>query len=360
MSAKKKKRLDTLQRKVMKVYYDPANPGSYGGVDRLRKATGLSLKKIQPILRRNLTYTLHKPVRRKYSTNPTFALSIDHQWAADLVDIKNLSKENKGFKYLLTVIDVLSKYAWVVPLKNKTGAEQKRGFESILKEGRKPIQLQTDKGSEFYNKTFQAFLKDQAIHHFSTQGETKASTVERFNRTLKERMYRAFTANNTLKYLWMLPDLVKSYNASVHGSIKMAPENVNMSNDEKVWKTLYKKKLSQRPVYKFLPGDKVRISKVKRTFKKGYLPGWTEEIFIIDRILNLPVPAYRIKEYDETPVEGAFYEPELQKVNIKEDDFFGIEKVLKRRGDKVLVQWKGWPSKYNSWIDRKQLVLPPS
>ena len=99
---------------------------------------------------------------------------------------------------------------------------------------------------------------------------------------------------------------------------------------------------------------------MKRTFKKGYLPGWTEEIFIIDRILNLPVPAYRIKEYDETPVEGAFYEPELQKVNIKEDDFFRIEKVLKRRGDKVLVQWKGWPSKYNSWIDRKQLVLPPS
>ena len=79
-------------------------------------------------------------------------------WAADLADIKNLSRYNKGVKYLLTVVDVLSKYAWVVPMKNKTGAEQKRAFESILKVGRKPLRLQTDKGSEFYNKSFEEYL----------------------------------------------------------------------------------------------------------------------------------------------------------------------------------------------------------
>ena len=193
---KKRKKRESLEQKVLKVYYDPLNPGSYGGLARLQRATGVPIKKLLTILNKNLTYTLHKPVRRKYSTAPTVALSIDHQWAADLVDVKNLSQHNKGFKYLLTVVDVLSKYAWVVPMKNKTGSEQKRAFETILKENRKPVQLQTDKGSEFYNRTFSDYLKDQNIHHFSTHGDTKAATVERFNRTLKERMYRAFTANN--------------------------------------------------------------------------------------------------------------------------------------------------------------------
>ena len=99
-------------------------------------------------------------------------------------------------------------------MKNKTGAEQKRAFESILKVGRKPLRLQTDKGSEFYNKSFQEYLTQQKITHFNTQSDTKASVVERFNKTLKQRLYRALTANATLKYLDFLTDLVKGYNAS--------------------------------------------------------------------------------------------------------------------------------------------------
>lgn len=156
-------------------------------------------------MQKNLIYTLHKPVRRRYTTNPTIANSIDHQWAADLADMKNLSRYNKGIKYLLTVIDILSKFAWVVPLKNKTGTEQKRGFDSILRQGRKPLRLQTNKGSEFYNKTFQDYLKQKGITHFSTQSDTKASVVERFNRSIKQRLYRALTANNTLEYLVFYP-----------------------------------------------------------------------------------------------------------------------------------------------------------
>ena len=109
---------------------------------------------MKAIMQNNLIYTLHKPVRIHYTRNPTVAHSIDHQWAADLADVKNLGRYNKGVKYLLTVIDILSKYAWVIPMKNKTDAEQKRAFESILKEGRKPLRLQTDKRSEFYNKSF--------------------------------------------------------------------------------------------------------------------------------------------------------------------------------------------------------------
>ena len=137
-------------------------------------------------MRKNLIYSLHKPVRVRYTRNPTVANSINHQWAADLADMKNLIRYNKGVKYLLNVVDVLSKYAWVVHMKNKTGAEQKRAFESVLKEGRKPLRLQTDKGSEFCNKSFQEYLKQQKINHFNTQSDTKASVVEKFNKTLKQ------------------------------------------------------------------------------------------------------------------------------------------------------------------------------
>ena len=175
VSKRKKRRLDKqqkLERMVLKAYYDFSNPGSYGGLERLRKATGVPIKKLKAIMLKNLIYTLHKPVRRRYTTNPTIANSIDHQWAADLADMKNLSRYNKGIKYLLTVIDILSKFAWVVPLKNKTGTEQKRGFDSILRQGRKPLRLQTNKGSEFYNKTFQDYLKQKGITHFSTQSDT--------------------------------------------------------------------------------------------------------------------------------------------------------------------------------------------
>ena len=333
---RKKRKLDKekeLERMVLKTHYDFSNPGSNGGLQRLHKATGVPVKKLKSIMQKNLIYSLHKPVQVHYTRNPTVANSIDHQWAADLADMKNLSRYNKGVKYLLTVVDVLSKYAWVVPMKNKTGAEQKRAFESILKEGRKPLRLQTDKGSEFYNKSFQEYLAQQKITHFNTQRDTKASVVERFNKTLKQRLFRALTANATLKYLDFLPDLVKGYNASVHNAMGIAPKNVTMYNDGKVWKKLYSKKLfgtsckrrrRRKPIFK--AGEKVMLSKVRRTFKKGYLPGLTEEIFIVDRVINSYVPSYKIKEYDGTPVKGTFYEEELQKVDMGDKDTFSGSK----------------------------------
>ena len=123
----------------------------------------------------------------------------------------------------------------------------------------------------------------------------------------------------------------------------VAPKNVTMYNDGKVWKKLYSKKLfsasrkSRKPTLK--AGDKVMLSKVRRTFKKEYLPGWTEEIFIVDRVLNSYVPSYKIKEYDGTSVKGTFYKEELQKVDMGDKDtFFRIEKVLKRKDGKALVR----------------------
>ena len=141
-------------------------------------------------------------------------------------------------------------------------------FESIFQEGRKPAKLQTDARTEFKNKTFQTFLKKENVHHFVTYNETKAQVVERFNRTLKQLMWRMFTTSSSYHYLDRLDDLVNgNYNQNVHCSIKMKPADVNENNASEVWNNLYRNLFKKPTKYKFKVGDQVKISKHKRTFE---------------------------------------------------------------------------------------------
>ena len=243
-------------------------------MQRFARAHKIPLKKAQRVLERDLVYMLHKPQRRRFTTLPVIVGGLDDQWVADLVEVQPLAKYNRGIRYLLRVLDVLSKYAWVQPLKAKTGVALVKAFDKILKQGRQPNRLQTDRGTEFYNRTFQRWVKDHGIDHFSTKGDAKAAVVERFNRTLKERLYRYFTAANTLRFDDKLPQLVEGCNATRHRSIGMAPQDVTWKNEEAVWKRLYEKRLKEkRPQPKFKVGDRVRLNKIYRTFEKGYLPG---------------------------------------------------------------------------------------
>ena len=224
-------------------------------------------------------------------------------------------------------------------MKSKTGKGVTDAFEKILKGRRKLINLQTDHRKEFYNKIFQDLMKRKGIHHFSTSGDTKASMVERFNRTLKKRLYRYFTVKNTLSYLPMLQELVLGYNCLYHRSVKMAPEKVNARNEEQVCKNLYAKRLGSRcPKPKLKVGDRVRLNKKYRVFKKGYLPGWTEEVFEVARVMRGVVPMYNISEWDGTPLNGTFYTQDLQNVTMMDDDLFRVEKIVKRKGVK---SWYG-------------------
>ena len=130
-------------------------------------------------------------------------------------------------------------------------------------------------------------------------------------------------------------------------------------NEEAVWKRLYDKRLKGKKKPQFKVEDRVRLNKIHRTFAKGYLPGWTEEVFVVHRVGLGPVPTYKIREWDSTPVQGTFYEADLQKVHVS--DVFRIEKVLQRQKDRWLVKWKGWPDKYNSWIASQDVtsLRPP-
>ena len=359
MKKRKKQQRKVSTGTLLARYRDPLKPGSLGGLTRFAKANKITVKRAREVLERDLGYMLHKPRRGRFPSAPVLVFGIDEQWMADLVEVINIAKYNRGYRYLLTVVDVFSKHAWVQPVKNKTGQAVTEAFEKILKEGRKPINLQSDDGKEFYNKTFQALMKRKDIHHFSTSVDTRASVVERFNRTLKQRLYRYFTTKNTLNFVPVLQDLVQGYNRSYHRSIKRAPNDVTEANSPEVWEILYGKKKGKVKRPRLKVGDRVRLNKKFRTFKKGYLPGWTEEVFVVRRVQKGKVPTYKVNEWDGTPIKGTFYEQDLQKVAVEDDNLFRIDKIVKRKGDKVLIRWKCWPDKYDTWMSKKDVLTKP-
>ena len=263
---------------LSQVYYNPKRTGGLGGVERLYRDVkkdgkyDISRAQLKKWLMKQDTYTLHKPARRHYKRNRVIVGGIDELWQMDLADMQSISTDNDGYRYLLVCIDVFSKFVWVIPLKNKTGPALVTAFKIILESGRKPQKIQTDQGTEFFNKHFKALMKEEEIQFYNTYNETKASIVERVIRTLKTRMWRYFTAKKTMRYIDVLPDLVDSYNRSKHRSIQKKPINVTQNNEREVWHTLYGKRENKEPIkYKFEIGDQVRISKMKRTFEKRLL-----------------------------------------------------------------------------------------
>ena len=357
MTKGKKTRKTTFDQKLRRTYFSPQRVGSYGGLSAIKKAVSGNVTAIKDWLSYQDTYTLHKKVPIHFRRRRVIVNGIHDQHQADLIDLSRLKNDNDGNRYLLTCIDVLSKYVWVIPLKSKTGAALVEAFDTIYEdESHTPNRLQTDKGAEFLNRTFQAFLKRKGIDFFTTENqETKASVVERFNRTLKERLWRYFTKHNSTRYVEVLPHLVQSYNNTYHRSIRRAPASVNVQNQEEVWQTLYGGDQTPWTTRRgpFQIGDRVRISKASRTFSKKYEAGWSEELYRIAAIKRTDPVTYIIVDDSGEQIQGSFYAQELQKVGEKE--LFRIEKVLKEKKNEVFVKWWGYPDKFNSWIPRKEL-----
>ena len=257
-----------------------------------------------------------------------------------------LSKYNKGIRFLLCVIDIFSKYAWVVPLKDKKGVSIVTAFQSILKQSnRKPNKIWVDKGSEFYNVSFKKWLQDNDIVMYSTHNEGKSVVAERFIRTLKSKVYKYMTSMSKNVYIDNLDDMTNEYNNTYHTTIKMKPIDVK----DNAYINTDKETNNKDP--KFKVGDRVRISKYKSIFAKGYTPNWSEEVFVIKKFKNTIPWTYVINDLSGEEIMGTFYEKELQKTNQEE---FRIEKVIKKKGDKMYVKWKGYDNSFNSWIDGKK------
>jgi transposase InsO family protein len=238
---------------------------------------------------------LLKPIRHNFKRRRVFVYNIDDIWSADLKDMQSVSKQNNGFKYILTVIDLFSKHAYTIPLKSKSNDVVINAFEKLW----------TDQGSEFINHNFKKFLKDNNIELYHVYNEGKANVIERFNRTLGEIIQKHMITNKTSKY-----------NNKFHTSIKMTPfEALNPENTSTVLNNLYSNIKPITTTNKFKVGDRVRITKYKKHFEKGYTPKWTKEIFIVEEVNNTNPITYKLKDLNDEPILGSFYTEELQKTN---------------------------------------------
>jgi len=302
-------------------------------------------------------YTLHRQRRIRFPRRKTYSKGIGDLYQADLADLTNISRYNDSYRFLLVVIDIFSKKAWVVPLLNKSAQSVTEAFEKVLTSAPKCAMLQTDRGSEFLNDKFQSMLRRHNIHFYTSENyDIKAAVVERLNKSLKMKMYKYFTFKNTLRYIDVLQDLVDSYNDTHHSSIKMAPNDVNAANEHLVRSRLYPSKKSITR-WHFAPGDIVRMTKSRHTpFDKGYKQLWTRELFKVHSRIPTNPPTYGLKDMQGETIKGKFYRDELQKVDVTGGEHFAIDKILKTKrkaNGKVsyYVSWLGYPSKFNSWVD---------
>ena len=251
---------------------------------------------------------LHKPVIEKFNKRKVYSQFRDNIWGVDLAVMQSLSKKNKGIKYLLCAIDLFSKYAFVVLLKDKKGISIANAFNKIIKQSnRKPNKIWIDQGSEFYNRVFKKWLSDNDIIMYSTYNEGNSVVAERFIRTLKNKLYKHMTATSKNVYYDVFDDVVNEYNNTKHNTIKMKPKDVKDSN-----KNVYIDEHNEKDS-RFKVGDRVRISKFKNIFAKGYTPNWSTEIFIVDKINDTVPYPYNIKDLNDEEIIGSFHDKEVQK-----------------------------------------------
>jgi Integrase core domain len=347
---------------ISKLYTDISHPAGFSGLSKLRQHLGNHITNgdILKFLREQDSYTLHKPTTKKFKRDYVFVTKIDETWQMDLIDMQQYKKDNGGVRYILIVIDVLSKYVWGRTLKDKKANTVRIALDSIITESnRKPVLIQSDKGLEFKNKTLSKYLHSIDVRLYSTENDDiKACIAERVIRTLKEKIFKYFTHKNSCRYLDVLQDIIHAYNHTYHRSIGTKPANVSEDNFIDVWRRLYSDKLGIKKVLPTLrKGDYVRISKTKRPFEKGYTGNWTNEVFQIKQVLNRNPPMYEVNDLSLETITGRFYEKELQQVLLPE--YHKIEKILRTRGTgtsrQLYVKWKGYPAKFNSWVKDSDL-----
>ena len=293
-----------------KLYYEVDSPASYSSKATLyyhakRKNSRITLQNVQDFLEAQHTYSKHKQVKRVFKRNQIIATGMDSHWQADLCDMKVLRKQNDKQNYILTVVDVLSKYGFAEVIPDKTPTETWKGFQKIMKRsGRKPWNLMVDKGLEFRGSFEEAAAAHDINLHVSTSPIIKAPNVERLNRILKVRLWKYFTANNTVQYAKVLQKIIKGINERYCRSIKTQPSQVTFKNEKIIWDRLYatedKKGVIKRRgkiiQFKYDIGDRVRITTKREDFHKGYLPRFSNEIYIITERLARDPPVYRLIE----------------------------------------------------------------
>ena len=357
----------TTNKLFHSLYYDPLSPAGFTNAAELQKAAvtknvSSKPKVIENWMGQQLTHAIHKPARRRFPRNKYFVSTPGELAQADIADMSMFGQQNDGFKYLLTFIDVFSKKAFVEVLKTKTGEEMRGALERIFKKFR-PQSLQTDRGTEFVNEHVRNFCANSGINLFFTQNQDiKCAVVERFNRTLKGRMFKYFTANGTRRYVDVVQKIIESYNNTYHTTIKMTPNQVGVQTTDDVFKNTYgyasprdyllNRKNEEKTKFKI--GDRVRMKYTLTSMDKCYYPNWSDQIYRVIAVSEGNVrDMYEIADEMNAKMPRRFYSFELQK--LIGEPTFRIEKVIKHRKGESYVKWLNHPDKFNSWVKTKSI-----
>ena len=339
-----------------KNYYNPRSPGAFGSVQRVYQTAkqtipGITVDDVKDYLKSQITYVLHRSARRKIERNRMTATKPNEHWQSDLVDMSAYAKSNEGYNFIITTIDIFSKKASAVPVRHKNQDEMAKAFETIFKHS-SPENLMTDRGTEFLNKPVQEVFRKHMVNHFTSRlnSPVKAAVCERFNRTLKSRMFKYFTSKGTRRWLEILDDLLDGYNNSFHRSIGMAPNEVNNLNISLVRNRLNSRKIERSLETRIIPNDTVRIQYKSEPLDKGYYPNWQDPLYTVEKISRNTDgrPMFKIKDYLGRVQKNKYYSEELQKSRKLP---YRIEKILKRdnKNKRVLVKWLGYGNEHNSW-----------
>lgn len=298
----------------------------------------------------DIALELHKPARKNYTRRRVNVYNKNDLFQADLIDMLFYCGENKGYKYILCIINCFTKFTWAIPLKSKRDEEVALSAGRIFID-RRPNLLHVDRGKEFYNKHFRNLIKKCDIKLYSTYSTVKACVVERFNRTLKEKMFTQFTARGSPEWVSILLGLMNNYNNSKHRTIGVSPVQADADPSS----VKIKRCAIKRRKIRFSVGDKVRISTHKGVFTKGYLPNWSSEIFTVIKVNKTSPTTFVLEDCTSERIAGGFYAEEIYKTNHPDD--FLVEKIIRVRGGRVFVKWLGFDSSHNSWINKKDLKI---
>lgn len=276
---------------------------------------------------------------------------------SDLGDFKAYAKENKGFKYLLLVLNAFSKMCYLEPLKDKRGLTVTSAFKKILERLReKKIKLLvTDDGKEYKNQHFKKLMADYNIQHYSVRTLNKAAMAERLVKTVKHKLYRRFHMIGNYEWISALKDVETECNSTVHKTIKMRPIDVRKKHEPEILKRLEASEPAEKKSKpKFKVGQYVRISKHKNIFAKGYTPNWSTEIFRIVKIQNTTPVVFLLNDLKNEPILGSFYEQELKRTKFK--DIYLIDKIIKKEKNRMYVHFLGFPDSEKAWVKREDGV----
>ena len=359
--------LPITENKLSELYYTHNKPSAYGGSRNLVKHLKLKSDKAKAHewLSGQDAYTLHRKTNSKFLRRRTVVSGVNVQLQADLMDVSNLSESNDNIKFLLTAVDVFSKKAYVEALPSKMGSVVAPAMERILITSG-VSHLQTDKGKEFYNKHVTEVVTKLGVKHFSTGDDVvKAAIVERFNRTIREKIFRHLTRIRGHRYIDILQKLVDGYNNTENSATGTTPNSITFETQEEAFLYGINKDAATR--YQKQPpslevNDHVRVVSARMVFTRGYTPNWTEEIFQIRSInLNAIPQTYLLRDLANEEVTGIFYAQELQKV--AKPTTFRVESVLreravgkgKRRKKQFFVKWLGYPVSMNSWVNEADI-----